>query len=283
MKLTFPSIESLLKKHSVRAKKKFGQNFLTPRPTLEKIIAQLDLTDQDVVVEIGPGLSLMTALTAEKCKHVYAIEFDSDMLAIAKEEFGHIKNITWIHADILKVDLHQFLKAHTTTKSLKVIGNIPYEITSPILFYLLESRKIINKAVLLMQKEVALRLVAKPSTKEYGILSILLNVQSVCKKCFDVSKQSFIPAPKVDSSVIAIDFTSNRFPLQDEKWFKQIVKAAFGKRRKTLRNALLQGGLSLSIENLEKTSDSCNIPLSSRAEDLEISDFVCLAQQLIRN
>jgi len=132
-----------------------------------------------------------------------------------------------------------------------------------------------------MQKEVALRLIAKPSTKEYGILSILLNVQSVCKKCFDVSRQSFIPAPKVDSSVISIDFTSSPFMLQNEKWFKQIVKAAFGKRRKTLRNALLQGGLSLAAENLEKAADTCNIPLTSRAEDLDISDFVCLAQQLI--
>ncbi len=276
--MTLPSIQALLKKHNIRAKKSFSQNFLTPTPTLEKIIQQLDPQPSDLVIEIGPGLGLMTAMLAKKVKRVIAIEYDPTMLEIAQAEFAEIKNIDWIHADFLEYNL-QDLK----TVNLKIIGNIPYEITSPILFKLLDNKTYLKKAILLMQKEVAKRIVAIPNCKDYGILAVRLQAEALCTKCFDVSAKSFIPAPKVDSSVVKIEYHNN-FP-QDENndlllYFRQLVKAAFAKRRKTLRNALLGSRLNLGAEKLDTALARLQIEQKRRAESLSIEEFKRLAKEL---
>jgi len=173
-----PSVISLIKKYNVRAQKRLSQNFLTPQPTLEKIIAQLLPKKTDVVLEIGPGLGVMTALLATQVQQVFSVDFDPNMLTIAREEFGEIQNITWINEDFLQYELPRNVN--------KVLGNIPYEITSQIIFKILENRSQLKAVVLLMQKEVAERIVAKPRSKDYGILSVQCQALANVKKCFDV-------------------------------------------------------------------------------------------------
>lgn len=262
-----PSVISLIKKYDVRAKKRFSQNFLTPQPTLEKIIAALSPHADDVVVEIGPGLGVMTALLANSVQHVFAVDLDQEMLAIAQQEFGEIKNITWLQQDFLTYDLPSHVN--------KVLGNIPYEITSQIIFKLIENRNTLQSAVLLMQKEVAERICAKPRTKDYGILSVQCQALTNVKKCFDVSPQSFIPAPKVASSVVLFEFHNPMIAEENRSAFQKLVRASFAQRRKILKTSLIKQKF-FSNEQAEKIWAELQISPTARAEELSVEQFVSL-------
>lgn len=296
--MTFPSVVSFLKKYHIHPQKRLGQNFLIAPPTLEKIVSSLEVKVDDTVLEIGPGLGVMTAMIAERCQKVIAIEKDSRLLDIARSEFGYLNNIEWIEADFLQYDLK--LRENECTNAqvhLKIIGNIPYEITSPVLFKLLGHADCISTTVLLMQKEVAMRIVAKPRTKTYGILSVCCQAAATCERLFDVSAKSFIPPPKVTSSVVKLNFktvsgirdpgsgekfsgSGVRTPDPDAQWFCTVVRAAFGKRRKTLRNALLGSALGIDAVKLDQTLDSCGISGTRRPEELSVEEFLLLARSL---
>lgn len=269
--ISFPSVISLIKKYEVRAKKRFSQNFLTPQPTLEKIISCLEPKSNDLVLEIGPGLGVMTALLAQQVKQVFAVDLDPEMLTIAQEEFGSMKNISWIHADFLKTDFPKNVN--------KVLGNIPYEITSQILFHLIEHRAQLQSAVLLMQKEVAERIVAKPRSKDYGILSVQCQALAKVKKCFDVSAKSFTPAPKVDSSVLLIEFNNPLVPEGEREAFQKLVRASFAQRRKVLKTSLVKQGL-LQAEKAEEIWAKLQLSPMARAEELSVEEFVKLTEIL---
>lgn len=266
-----PSVVSLIKKYEVRAKKRFSQNFLTPQPTLEKIIATLSPHQNDVVLEIGPGLGVMTALLASCVQRVFAVDLDQEMLAIAQQEFGEIKNITWLQQDFLTYDLPHNIN--------KVLGNIPYEITSQIIFKLIESRSALQSAVLLMQKEVAERICAKPRSKDYGILSVQCQALANVKKCFDVSAKSFIPAPKVDSSVVLFEFNNTLVSETKRSAFQRLVRSAFAQRRKILKTSLNKQSF-FSSEQAEKIWAELGILPTARAEELSVEQFVSLLQAL---
>lgn len=264
----FPSVVSLLKKYAFRPKKRLGQNFLIAEPTMQKIVHACALGSSSTVIEIGSGLGVMTALLASHCQHVTAVEHDEALVTLAQQEWGDQKNIEWLHADILDVDF-------STYRHVVVVGNIPYEITSPILFHLLDHAATIQKAVLMMQKEVAQRIVARVGTKEYGILSVQCQAFATCKKLFDVSAKSFTPIPEVTSTVIEMIFRPTC--IQETSHFKKIVRTAFGKRRKTLRNALLE---SFPSKMLGDILTSCGIDGRRRAETLSVDEFICLANRL---
>lgn len=270
---SLPSIASLLKKYRIVPKKRLGQHFLAAPPTLAKIVRSLNPTLHDSVLEIGSGLGLMTAMLAAQCKNVIAVEYDKTLLAVAKEEFGHIDNISWIHADILDLSFENFLPQHA-----KIIGNIPYEITSPILFKLLDAANLVSSAVLLIQKEVAKRIVASPKTKDYGILAVCLQQGAKCQRLFDVSAKSFIPAPSVTSSVVRLDFS----PInpRNTSWFRTVVRTAFNKRRKTLRNALLTSALKFDEEGIDGAFRKADIDGGRRPETLSVQEFERLAKAL---
>lgn len=273
-----PSIQSILKKYCLRPKKRLGQHFLASVPTMEKIIDAVEIEKDDLVLEIGAGTGLMTAMTAGRCANVIAIERDRDLIDIASSEFGHIKNIRWIGADVLKLDV---MKIAQKPRGCKIIGNLPYNISSPILFWMLDGRDAISRAVIMLQKEVGMRIVAKPGGKDYGILSVSFQAFADCKRMFNVSAKSFVPPPEVESSVVRIDFKGKDPGIDDESRFRTIVKAAFGKRRKTIRNSLLGArGLGLGAEALDSGLAAARIDPRRRPEALSVDEYIELAHHI---
>lgn len=273
------SINSLLKKYDIHPKKSLGQNFLIAIPTLEKIVNVLNPTSNDKVLEIGAGLGVMTKLLADRVKFVAAIEADKNMIHVLENEWGSIPNLHIIHGDILDTNLEKLLG---TSDKWLFAGNIPYNITSPLLFHLRKFRKNLRYGLLTMQKEVAERLVAGPGTKDYGILSIAMQAVASVEKCFDISASSFFPAPNVESSVIRISFeNAPRYDISDLEFFTTVVRAAFSTRRKKLKNSLLQSTmLNMPVEKIEAAIQKVGIKDNSRAEELDIETFAELADAL---
>lgn len=254
-----------------RPKKSLGQNFLHDVHIARKIIASMNLNRNDRVVEIGPGKGALTALLLEKLSHLTAIEVDDQLAAQLQLTFE--EKLTLIHDDVLNVDLNTLAKK--TGGPVRIVGNIPYNITSPILFWTIDGRESVHDCTIMMQREVARRLTAKPSTKEYGILSVFAQYYATPKLLFNVSPKSFAPVPEVTSSVVHLDFQLQHKPqAHNDKIFRAVVRGTFGKRRKTLRNGLRSLGMSAHELN--------NIPFSldRRPEELPVSDFVLLADEL---
>lgn len=270
------SINSILRKYNIHPKKSLGQNFLTAVPTLEKIVRTLNPSPNDKVLEIGPGVGVMTKMLTDAAKFVAAIEADKEMISLLESEWGNIPNLHVIHGDVLDTNLEKLLGG----RSWIFVGNIPYNITSPLIFHIRRYRHLFRYGLLTIQKEVADRLVAKPGTKDYGILSIAVQAVGEVKKCFNISAESFYPKPKVESSVIRISFEGKPpHDIPDLDFFTSIVRAAFSTRRKKLKNALSQSSL-LEIQSglIKDALDELEIPENTRAEELDISTFVRLAK-----
>lgn len=276
--MTIPSIQSLMKKYGIVAKKRYGQHFLSAMPTIRKIVDALKIEDGGLVLEIGPGLGVMTAVAAERGVRIVAIDKDIDALNIAQEEFGDRKMIKWIHGDILEFDPGSICAAG---QKIKILGNLPYNISTPILFWMIANRARISRAAVMVQKEVALRIAAKHGNKDYGIPSVLIQACSECSRLFDISAASFIPPPKVVSSLVSIDFEKEPYSLDDFGHLASIVKLAFGKRRKTLRNNLLSCG-RLSPEIVDTALESLSIDGRRRPEELSVGEFIALAAKFAK-
>ncbi|MFH1829262.1 MAG: 16S rRNA (adenine(1518)-N(6)/adenine(1519)-N(6))-dimethyltransferase RsmA [Pseudomonadota bacterium] len=276
------SIQTLLKKYGIVPKKSLGQHFLSEAPTIRKIVAAIEPSKEDCIIEIGPGLGIMTHLLAKRAAAVFAIERDRKLIEIARKEHSDIKNIVWIQGDILKLKLDDILEKSPKLShehNIKVIGNLPYNISTPILFWILSRRSLISRATIMVQKEVSLRITAKPCCKDYGILSVQVQAYAKAKRLFDVSARNFFPAPEVTSSVVDIDFTKADVEKpKDEALFKTLVRAAFGKRRKTLRNSLIGAvNFDLSASDVDCLLRHANINGTRRAETLTVSEFIKLA------
>ena len=254
-----------------RPKKSLGQNFLHDANVAQKIVRSFNPSPADTVVEIGPGKGVLTALLLETLPHITVVELDNQLVPELQERFG--EKITIVHDDILNVNLNSLLSS--PEKKMRVLGNIPYYITSPILFHIVDHRTIVKDFIVMMQTEVAQRLVATPRTKDYGILSVFLQYYCTPKMLFAVSKNSFYPIPQVSSAIVHLDF-EQPFSRQasNEAVFRKIVRGTFGKRRKTLRNGLRS--LNISLEELEKLT----VNLELRPEELHVGDFVTLANEL---
>ncbi|MDR3668634.1 MAG: 16S rRNA (adenine(1518)-N(6)/adenine(1519)-N(6))-dimethyltransferase RsmA [Ignavibacteriaceae bacterium] len=253
----------------IKPLKKFGQNYLTDPNILRKIVEEIDPNGEDNIIEIGPGLGALTEFLLQKVPTITAIEIDNRVGEILRKRFQGIELIT---EDFLKTDLNAIY--HKSGKKLRITGNIPYNLTSPILFRMIENNQIVKDAVLMMQLEVAQRIISKKGTKEYGILSVLLNYFCEIKFCFKVSPNVFNPRPKVWSAVLHFYLKENDLTDTDKKVFIQTVKAAFGNRRKTLKNSL-----SNSIFKEINFEDS-GIDISLRAEQLDIDNFVLLSKYI---
>ncbi len=256
-------------------KKHLGQHFLQDQNILWKIVGAADLTLADTVVEIGPGKGSLTRLLLQKAGRVVAVEKDTTLREYWEQTFKDAKNLELHFGDFLQFDLR--LKTKMPAK-LKVVGNIPYNISSPILFRLLEHRKIISVAVLTMQKEVAKRIAAGPDNKDYGILSVLTQVYANPTLLFDIQAGSFTPPPRVTSSTIHLSFPDVLpYPLEAEEELRQVVKRAFGKRRKTFENTL-NGFYSKEI--LLKALKQSHISPKTRPENVTVAQYVALANTL---
>lgn len=257
---------------SIRPKQSLGQNFLRDENIARKIVGSLTLTPDDVLLEIGPGEGALTKYLVHHVRDLIVVDIDERVVAALKEMFPK-DEVEILHRDFLDVDFAGIL-AGRQAKRLRIIGNIPYNITSHILFHILDNRSWIADATLMMQKEVARRLVAAPKTKDYGILAVFSQLFADVEVLFDVSPQCFSPVPKVTSSVVRLRILERpRFAMGDEHFFRTMIRSIFGKRRKTLRNSL--GYFVDPVPPLPLQFD-----LSKRPEELSIEELVQLGNAL---
>ena len=277
------SPQSLLKAWNLRARKELGQNFLTDAHVAQRIAERADLVPEDVVLEIGAGLGILTAAAALKAGKVIAVEKDGALVPLLKSELllHRLTHVQVCEANILAVSLAQL--AGPQTRPLVVIGNLPYNISSQIVVKLIRERRLVNRAVLMFQKELAERLCSGPGTKAYGRLSVVLQYCADLTPLFNVRATQFHPRPKVDSAVVGIKFKPHILqPVDDEQLFTRVVQAAFGQRRKTLRNALAGGLLPLDAPAAVQVLEACGIDPRRRAETLSVQEFVALSNEIGR-
>lgn len=264
----------LMKKYHITANKNFGQNFLIDETTVNAIVESAEISKEDVILEIGPGLGTLTSRLLEKAGKVICIELDKKMLDILKDRFHLYKNFELINEDVLKVDLENLIDTNLKQfKNAKVVANLPYYITTPIIMKLLESKLNLKTITVMVQKEVAERLVEIPGNKNCGTITYTIHYYTNPKLVVNVPNTSFIPSPKVDSSVIQLELLKEpKVKPLDENLFFKIIKTAFLQKRKTLINTLINGNLG-TREVLENMLNSLNIDLKIRGEKLTLEQF----------
>ncbi len=271
------SPKALLKAWNLRPKKKLGQHFLVDPSTAGMIVRNSQISPADTVVEIGAGLGALTIPVAKTAQHVFAIEKDPQLTQLLKTELLVHKrsNVTIIEKNILEVDLP--LLAGKIDRPLIVVGNLPYNISSQVLIKLIKARKNVSRAILMFQKELARRITAGPGKKEYGRLTVMLAYCAEIKSIATVTASLFYPVPKIDSEVVEVDFNVRReYPAHDEVMLFEVIKAAFGNRRKTLRNALSSSGLKIKPQTAQQALEAAGIDPTRRAETLDVAEFVAL-------
>ncbi|CDZ75288.2 Ribosomal RNA small subunit methyltransferase A [Peptoniphilus sp. ING2-D1G] len=265
----------LLNKYGFRFTKSLGQNFLIDGNIVRNIANTAEIDENDHVLEIGPGIGTLTEELALRAKKVLAVEIDESLRDILKESLPY-ENVVVKFGDFLKLDLENIVKKEFKEHSFKVVANLPYYITTPIVAKFIESDLNIDSITIMMQKEVANRFTAKHSTKDYGTLSIFVQFYSEVSYEFSVSKNNFMPKPNVDSAVIKLKFKKDLPQIDKEKFFK-IVKASFSKRRKTILNALSSYGFDIEKSDILKALEISNINPSRRGETLSIEEFIVLS------
>lgn len=272
------NISEDLKKEKFRFKKQFGQNFISDDHLLAKIVEAAEITPEDVVIEIGPGAATLTAALAEKAAQVIAIEIDKDLFPIIERRMADYSNFELVAGDAMKVDFDA-LAAKYGAKRYKVVANLPYYITTPIVMRFLEEGFRVSELVIMVQQEVADRFLASPGTKAYGAITAAINYYGSVSRAFNVPRTMFTPRPEVDSSIVKIKCYENKpFEADDEKLLRRVIKAAFGQRRKTLNNALK--ALNLPKEELDKALQRAGIDAARRGETLSVEEFVCLSNAI---
>lgn len=259
----------ILNKYDFKFSKGLGQNFLLDYSVLEDIVSGAKVNNEDLIVEIGPGIGTLTKVLLPKAKAVYSIELDSKLIPILEEELKEYNNFKLLHEDALKIDYNQLIGGE---KSVKVVANLPYYITTPIIIYLLTGGYNFKSLTVMVQKEVAERIIAKEGTKEYGSLSLLVQYYCDVQMVRKVLASSFIPQPKVDSIVVNMDkLDKPKVQVKSSEMFFAIIRDSFNMRRKTLRNSLKT--LKFSAEDMEKAFRNAEIDSSRRGETLSIYEF----------
>ena len=272
----YEETQMLLNQYGLKAKKKLGQNFLINRSIVEEIIEKSNITKDDVVLEIGPGLGTLTKELAKNAKRVIAVELDEDMVDILNNRFD-LDNLEIINEDILKVDINEITDKYGP---IKVVTNLPYYITTPIVMKLLEKEYKITSITVMVQKEVGERLCSEGHSRETGAVSISVSYYAKGKIIIDVPKENFLPVPEVDSVVIKLDVLEKpRVEVKNKKMFFNLIKAAFSQRRKTINNSLSSAGYSK--ESVKDALEELGLDFKLRAEDLTIEDFANISNYLV--
>ncbi|MYC78528.1 16S rRNA (adenine(1518)-N(6)/adenine(1519)-N(6))-dimethyltransferase RsmA [Candidatus Poribacteria bacterium] len=269
--------------HRTRPKKQLGQNFLVNPEALEIILAAGELTETDIVIEIGAGLGCLTDVLVRRAKRVIAVEVDELLYKALVSQFSTDSRVQLLNADILKLELYRLLESNSTPSTYKVIANLPYSITTPILWKLLDHHTQIHSCVLMMQKEVAERIVAEPGGKDYGALTIGVAYWTDATLIATLSPENFYPAPKVDSALLKLTMRQHpKVRVENEEFFFKLVRTAFRTRRKMLKNTLVRSRLT-SAKVLETAFEELGIAPERRAETLDITEFAALANFLFLN
>lgn len=269
----------VLQKYNFAFQKRFGQNFLIDTHVLEKIIAASQISKDDFVLEIGPGIGTMTQYLAEYAREVAAVEIDNTLIPILKDTLKDWDNVTVINDDILKVDIRKLALEKNGGKPIKVVANLPYYITTPIIMGLFENQVPIDSITIMVQKEVADRMQVGPGTKDYGALSLAVQYYAKPEIVANVPPNCFMPRPKVGSAVIRLErYEKPPVEVSNKKLMFRIIRASFNQRRKTLVNGLKNSQeLSYSREEIEEVLNECGIPLNIRGEALTLAEFASLA------
>lgn len=277
--LTKSDIRTIEKKYGFFPQKKLGQNFLIDDNIKGKLLKYADVNKDDILLEIGSGLGQLTFELSKLAKKVIAVEFDKKLFSILSNLAEDFTNVVLIHDDFLKFDLKEITPKN---KKIKVISNLPYYISTPVILKLFAHNEYISSAMLTLQKEVADRLLGAPSSKEYSSLTLFAEFHSEIKRLFNISKNSFYPVPKVNSTVIFLKMREKPpVDVVDKNDLFDLIRTGFSKRRKTLLNALLSEGYKeLSKEQLERTLTATGIPTNVRAEALRLSDFARIANSI---
>lgn len=270
----------IMNKYNITANKNYGQNFLIDENIVQTIVEKAQVNKNDLIIEIGPGLGNLTKYLLESAGKVICIELDNNVIKILNDRFSLFDNFELINNDILKVDLNKLIKDNSQFSNVKVVANLPYYITTPIIMKLLEDHLDLTSITVMVQKEVALRLTEKPGGKETGAITYSINYYTNPSIVLNVSKECFIPSPKVDSAVIKLELLKKpKVEVENEKLFFQIIKTAFLQKRKTLINSLSNNGFS-NKDFLEKMLNDLNIDLKIRAEKLTLEDFAKITKYL---
>ena len=273
-------IKEVLTRHGFTFSKALGQNFLVNPSVCPRMAEACGVDENSCVLEIGPGIGVLTYELAKRAKKVIAVELDTRLLPVLKETLGEFDNVTVIHGDVIKLDLAELLQRETNGEPVHVCANLPYYITSPVIMRLLEEHLPIASITVMVQKEAADRICALPGTRDVGAVSIAVRYYAEPEILFKVSRGSFLPAPNVDSAVIRLALRGEHpYEVQDEANFFRVVRASFGQRRKTLSNSL-SSGLSLSKTQLGTVLAKAEISPTMRAEQLRMEDFLRLSDAL---
>ncbi len=278
------TMAKIREKHGFRHSKSLGQNFLSDINIIEAIADGSDIGPDDLVIEIGPGMGVLTAAAAERAGKVIAVEIDRNLIPILKETLADYDNVEVINADIMKTDLTAIVEQNRPQNGgcVRVIGNLPYYITTPIVMKLLEDRVPATSITIMMQKEVADRIKASPGGKDYGALTVAVGFYCTITHVANAPKEVFVPRPKVDSTVIRLDLREEcPVDLIDEKVFFETVKGGFGQRRKTLLNSLT-GVRGLVKQEIADALEAAGIDPKRRAETLDLDEFADVANEIAK-
>lgn len=273
---------AVLKKYNISLQKKYGQNFLIDSHILEKIMQAAKITKDDCVIEIGPGIGTMTQYLAERAGKVIAVEIDAYLIPILEDTLSSYDNVSVINENILKIDMAELIGKENGGNPVKVVANLPYYITTPIIMGLFESHVPLNSITVMVQKEVAQRMQAGPGTKDYGALSLSVQYYAEPKVILTVSPNCFIPKPSVGSAVIHLQkYEKNPVFVKNETYLFSLIKAAFAQRRKTLVNSILNAGtINVTKEQITEALKSLGFNGSVRGEELTLLQFADLSNLL---
>lgn len=273
----------IIQKYSFHFQKKYGQNFLIDSNILDKIIGSAEITKEDCVLEIGPGIGTMTQYLAEEAREVIAVEIDKNLIPILEDTLSAYPNVSIINEDILKVDINQIVQERNGGKPIKVVANLPYYITTPIIMALFESHVPLQSITIMVQKEVADRMQVGPGTKDYGALSLAVQYYAKPEIITRVPAACFMPRPNVDSTVIRLNrYEQPRVQVADEKYLFALIRASFNQRRKTLANGLSNAGnLGVNRKIVEETLEEMGLSAMVRGEALTLEQFAELSDRLM--
>ncbi len=274
--------KQIIKKYEFSFKKNFGQNFLVDERVLDKIVSAADINENDLVIEVGPGIGTLTQAMAKKAGKVISVEIDKTLVPILGELLEDYNNIEIINEDILKVDINEIIENHKGM-NVKMAANLPYNITTPIIMGILEKHIPMDSLTVMIQKEVAYRMNAKPSTKDYGSLSLVTQYYCEPYLVANVPQNCFMPRPNVDSAVIKLSILKEpRIKVKNEKFMFDFIKAGFSQRRKTLVNCIFNSGLvNLNKEELGKVLNELGYDERVRGESLTLEDYGKISDKML--
>ena len=272
----------ILDKYGFSFQKKFGQNFLIDENVVRKIVREAGVTKDDFVLEIGPGIGTMTQILCEEAREVVAVEIDKKLIPILTQDtLSYYDNVTVINEDILKLDIVKLANERNGGKPIKVVANLPYYITTPIIMGLFESQVPLDSITIMVQKEVADRMQVGPGTKDYGALSLAVQFYARPQIVLTVPASCFMPRPNVDSAVIRLErFKEPPVDVADQHLMFNIIRASFNQRRKTMTNSVVNAGLGITKEKLLTALEACGLPATVRGEALTLEQFAMLSNHI---